>query len=143
MRTDELGNTYTYMGEKLPKRFEIQEDSEPIGDLNYNIYDNESMIVVSYISEDELDTALEVVKYLNSLDSEIKYYEKELKSLQDYIGVGKSELVEANRECESRRVYAEGLHKLDIKHAKEVLATCIAQYPESQGLLDFKSTMGW
>lgn len=143
MRTDELGNTYTMLGEKVYKRFEIREDTEPICDLKYMIYDNDTMIIVSYISEDELDTGLEVLNYLNGLASEIKYYENELRSLQDYMGLSKSELVEANKECEARRRYDDGLHKLELKHAREVLATCIAQYPESQGLLDFKATMEW
>lgn len=144
MRTDELGNTYNIFGEKLYKRFEIQEDDEPLNDdMRYVIYDNETMIVVSYISEDELDIGVEVVNYFNGLNDELKYCEKELKSLQDYMGVSKSELVEANKNLESRRRYEEGVHKLEIQHAKEVLATCIAMYPESKGLLDFKSSMNW
>lgn len=143
MRTDELGNTYTMMGEKLPKRFEIKEDPEPLGDLKYSIYDNETLIIVSYITDDELETGLDVVKYLNSLDSDIKCYMRELKSLQDYYGVSKSELVEMNKEAESRIRYAEGLHNLEIKHIQEVLNTCIAAYPKSKSLLDFKSSLGW
>ena len=144
MRTDKLGNTYTVFGEKVYKRFEVKEDDEPLNeDMEYLIFDNETMMVISYISEDELDIGLDVVKYLNGLSNECKYYENELNSLQDYMGVSKSELVEANRNLESRRRYEKGLYDLEIKHAKEVLKTCIAQYPESKGLLDFKTSMEW
>lgn len=144
MRTDELGNTYTVFGRKVYKRFEVKEDDEPLNeDMAYMIFDNETMMVISYISEDELDIGLDVVKYLNGLSNECKYYENELNSLQEYMGVSKSELVEANKALESRRRYEEGLHKLEIQHAKEVLKTCIAQYPESKGLLDFKASMEW
>lgn len=143
MRTDKLGNTYTLMGEKIYKRFEIQEDLEPINDLIYNIYDNETMIVVSYITEDELDTALDVLGYLNSLDSEIKSLEKELTNLQNYNGVSKSELIEDNKKLRQQINHVNSVHNIELKHYKEVLGTCISNYPESQGLLDLKNTLDW
>ena len=114
-------------------------------EASISVYDSEAMTYQFIEMDNEHNRILlqDIADYLNSCDSELKLCEAELDKLKKYMGKDKHDLVLENLKLRSMLKYQEGMYNLEKRYFRDVLDSLILEYPESAGLLDFKTVMGW
>ena len=113
------------------------------GDSYLNVYDKQDYMVVGYYECDDLITAREVCDYLNSLNDELTATDKELSDYKSLVDTGKGELFERIRSLEYELASVRNHKCIELKFYRDTLDECLGAYPDSKGLWDFKSSVGW
>ena len=124
-------------------RFCVQEDKWKEGSGFLAVYDRDKYMIVGYFECDDLSTAKEVCDYCNSLNDELMSTYKELASYRSIVGYDKGELLERIQSLEKELGVVKGRCEVELRYCREVLLDCLACYPDSKGLVDFKNAMGW
>lgn len=124
----------------MVKRFIIKTDFD---ESLLSVYDNDTMMYIVHFHLDDKSSADDTCDYLNSLASELENAEKKINDLKQYIGKDKHSVMLENIRLKGMIEYQKGLYDLEVKYFKNVLASVLEEYPESQGLVDFKSSVGW
>ena len=84
----------------------------------------------------------EICFHWNSLDDEVKHYEKQLDELKSYLGRDKHELALENLKLKQMLRYQKGVFDLEKKYFGDVLDGLCEEYPESKSLCDFRVVTG-
>ena len=124
----------------MVKRFVVKTD---FNDDLLSVYDTSTMMYIVHFPLDYNSSADDTCDYLNSLASELENAEKKINDLKQYIGKDKHDVMLENIRLKGMIEYQKGLYDLEVKYFKNVLASVLEEYPESQGLVDFKSSVGW
>ena len=124
----------------MVKRFVVKTD---FNDDLLSVYDNDTMMYIVHFTLDDKSSADDTCDYLNSLASELENAEKKINDLKQYIGKDKHSVMLENIRLKGMIEYQKSLYDLEVKYFKNVLNSVLEEYPESQGLVDFKSSVGW
>ena len=105
------------------------------------IYNLESMSYSCICEDTEENKHLldEIVIECNQLCGEVKHYEEKLDELEAYMGRDKHALVLENLKLRRMLRYQQGVFDLEKKYFGDVLNSLIDEYPESNGLRDFRN----
>ena len=124
----------------MVKRFVVKTD---FNDDLLSVYDTGTMMYIVHFHLDDKSSADDTCDYLNSLASELENAEKEINDLKEYMGKDKHDVMLENIRLKGMIEYQKGLYDLEVKYFKNVLNSVLEEYPESRGLVDFKSSVGW